>query len=245
MSNWYFHKTVYSQFDRIEMQLRFQHLLLSAIFILMLNSCNDNSTDPEDLPCGWQTVNYLGKVYNTVEIGEQCWLKENLNAGTMVISDDSSSWQTDNGIIEKYCYNNDPANCETYGGLYNWYEAMNYDTSEGSQGICPEGWHIPTRADILVLQDYVNNQAAKLVAEGEPAKRYSPTDETGFSGLFSGFRLYNDGQFYKMGQYGYFWTSTEYLSNISWRMYLNRDRFNVLIYYAYKHRGLSVRCIKD
>ena len=169
------------------MQLRFQKLPFIVISIVILASCNDSSTDPVELPCGQQTVNYMGKIYNTVEIGEQCWLKENLDAGTMIASNDSSDWQTDNGIIEKYCYNNDPANCNTYGGLYNWYEAMNYDTTEGSKGICPDGWHIPTLADVQELQDFVKNQAAKLVAAGEPANTYTPTNETGFSALFSGF----------------------------------------------------------
>jgi hypothetical protein len=72
-------------------------------------------------PCATPTVTYAGKTYNTVQIGKQCWLKENLDVGTRI---NGSVNQTDNGTIEKYCYNDDPANCTTYGGLYTWNESM-------------------------------------------------------------------------------------------------------------------------
>ncbi|MBK7631803.1 MAG: hypothetical protein IPJ23_14075 [Ignavibacteriales bacterium] len=101
--------------------------------------------------CGVSKVSYGGKDYNTVLIGNQCWLKENLNVGTMINSTGSGFLQTNNGIIEKYCYDNNPANCEIYGGLYEWPEAMQYSTTPGSQEICPLGWHIPTLADFQTL----------------------------------------------------------------------------------------------
>ncbi|MBK7631804.1 MAG: hypothetical protein IPJ23_14080 [Ignavibacteriales bacterium] len=91
--------------------------------------------------CG-QDIIYEGKTYGTVLIGTQCWMKENLNVGTMI---QGNSNQSNNGVKEKYCYNNDTANCSIYGGLYQWNEAMQYVTTEGARGICPEGW-IPTRA---------------------------------------------------------------------------------------------------
>ena len=60
-----------------------------------------------------------------------------------------------NGVIEKYCYNDDPNNCNTYGGLYQWNEAMQYVTTQGAQGICPSGWHIPTYAKLQTLKTAV------------------------------------------------------------------------------------------
>nr|NQU89294.1 fibrobacter succinogenes major paralogous domain-containing protein [Bacteroidota bacterium] len=101
-------------------------------------------------PCpGLASVSYLGKTYNTIQIGGQCWLKENLDAGTR-IDYESLPWLDDE--IEKYCYNNDPANCETYGGLYHWWEAMSYGQGlPGARGICPEGFHIPIDYDFTVL----------------------------------------------------------------------------------------------
>ena len=75
-------------------------------------------------PCpGIPTLKYEGKTYHTIQIGSQCWLKENLNIGVMI---DSAKNQTNNGVIEKYCYRNDPANCSKYGGLYQWNEALQY-----------------------------------------------------------------------------------------------------------------------
>ena len=63
------------------------------------------------IPCkGLPIVIYDGKTYNTAQIGTQCWLKENLNTGIML---DSTKVQANNGIIEKYCFDNKPVNCET------------------------------------------------------------------------------------------------------------------------------------
>lgn len=85
--------------------------------------------------CGYSIIDSRdGQTYNTVLIGTQCWMAENLNIGTMI---NGSSDQTDNATIEKYCYNNKTANCDTYGGLYQWTEMMQYVMTEGAQGICP------------------------------------------------------------------------------------------------------------
>ena len=71
-------------------------------------------------------------------------MAQNLNVGTKI---SGSSEQINNGIIEKYCYYNDENNCNVYGALYQWDEAMRYSTTEGVKGICPSGWHLPTDAD--------------------------------------------------------------------------------------------------
>ena len=85
-----------------------------------------------------------GQIYNTVQIGTQCWMAENMNIGTRI---NGSGDQTNNGTIEKYCYDDNEANCDTNGGLYQWNEMMQYTTMEGAQGICPAGWHIATDAE--------------------------------------------------------------------------------------------------
>jgi uncharacterized protein (TIGR02145 family) len=63
-------------------------------------------------------------------------MAENLNIGTRI---DGANNQANNGTIEKYCYSDNTSNCDTYGGLYQWDEAMQYVTTEGTQGICPSG----------------------------------------------------------------------------------------------------------
>lgn len=90
-------------------------------------------TDPRD-----------GIVYKTVKLSDQWWMAENLKFGVLR---NSKTPQYDNLIIEKYAYNNDPENIDKYGGLYQWDEAMDYSTEEGSQGICPPGWHIPSNEE--------------------------------------------------------------------------------------------------
>jgi len=108
-----------------------------------------------NIPClGTPTVTYEGQTYNTVQVFSQCWLKENLNVGMMI---QSSEDMTDNDIIEKYCYDNDPTNCDIYGGLYQWWEMMQYSIQQGLQGICPPGWHIPRDEELKILDGAVDS----------------------------------------------------------------------------------------
>lgn len=95
-----------------------------------------------------------GNTYGTVQIGGQCWMAENINIGTMLPSPTSEPTTTDQ-VIEKWCYNDSSANCETGGGLYNWNEAMRGSTVPGARGICPTGWHIPTDAEYNQLEKTV------------------------------------------------------------------------------------------
>ena len=89
-------------------------------------NCGDNFTDLRD-----------GKTYGTVKIGSQCWMSENLNYGQMVLSTVTPS---NNGIVEKYCFNDQELSCITTGGYYLWDEAMQYSTDSLNQGICVRPW---------------------------------------------------------------------------------------------------------
>jgi|GEM_PF-968960 len=95
--------------------------------------------------------------YNTVAIGSQCWLKENLNIGdfrnTLLGAQESNC-----SNIEKYCYGNDEENCDSYGGLYQWDQTVcgeNIPGNERTQGICPDGWEIPTDEDFRILEQFL------------------------------------------------------------------------------------------
>ncbi len=84
-------------------------------------------------PCGnLLTVSYGDQTYHAIEIGSQCWLKENMKVGTMITR---ITEQTNNSIIEKYCFGDNPANCAIYVGLYEWNEAVNYNYTERIRGI--------------------------------------------------------------------------------------------------------------
>jgi len=207
------------------------------ICLLFVTTCSYSQN-----PCpGTPTVTYAGKIYNTVQIGSQCWLKENLDVGTMI---DSMANASNNGIIEKYCYRNNPANCTIYGGLYQWNEAMQYDTKQGAQGICPTGWHIPDTSDFITLGNTVNWNDNTLKAIGQGIGNGAGTNTSGFSALLSGYRYVN-GNFFSLGQYPNFWSSTEYSATSAYIMYVYYNDSNIYFEYDYKTNGFSIRCAKD
>ena len=199
--------------------------------------------------CVTNTITYAGKTYNTVLIGSQCWLKENLNVGTGI---DGSSDQNNNSTIEKYCYSNDPNNCTTYGGLYQWAEAVQYqngatNTTNASpaltgnvQGICPTGWHIPTQAEYAELSSTVSDNAAALKAVGQG----DGTNTSGFSALFAG-NHDNANGFLHLGTSSDFWTSTEFSLIEAYRLTTNSSSNSISLGGWNKNAGLSVRCLKD
>jgi uncharacterized protein (TIGR02145 family) len=207
------------------------------------------TTAGEVLSCaGMSSVNYASKTYNTVQIGDQCWLKENLDVGTMIPGEQN---QTDNGIIEKYCFDNDVKNCNTYGGLYQWGEAVQYQGGVSNsqfkttiydgnvQGICPDGWHIPTVSEFETLLTTVNSDGSSYLAVGQG----NGTNTTGFSALLTGQR-YFIGIFSEFNALTFFQTS----GNSGDNLYLTSNGSNSLIYLTnggFGGSGISVRCIKD
>jgi uncharacterized protein (TIGR02145 family) len=94
-----------------------------------------------------------GKSYNTVMIGIQCWMQQNMNIGIKTsLANNNSNQGTSSVSIQKYCPNDVESNCTTYGGLYQWGQAMTGSTTAGAKGICPTGWHIPTDDEFTILE---------------------------------------------------------------------------------------------
>jgi uncharacterized protein (TIGR02145 family) len=226
---------------------------ISAVLIVMAIAfgpgCSapvkDNPAGPQDAAAGTFTDPRDGRTYKTITIGSQTWMAQNLNVGTRIDGDRSPA---DNGLIEKYAYDDLEARADTLGGLYLWPEAMAYDTVEGAPGICPPGWHLPSDAEWKTLElklgmsaDDANtvgwrgtDQGAQLLAGGT----------SGFEALFSGYR-YNDGSFILAGAYTGFWTSTPFFPNIAWLRYLEAGNDGVNRYYLTTARGFCVRCVRD
>jgi uncharacterized protein (TIGR02145 family) len=198
-----------------------------------------------------------GQSYETVLIGDQCWMAENLNIGTMV---NGSSNQTDNEDIEKYCYNNSDANCDTYGGLYQWDEMMQYVTTEGAQGICMDGWHLPTDAEWCVLEQEVDptitcsitgwrgvDGGGKLKETGTThwnSPNTGATNSSGFTALPGGYRG-TDGSLSMQGYGGYWWASSQNDASVAWSRYLYYGDAQVYRYDLNKPHGFAVRCLQD
>ena len=176
-----------------------------------------------------------GRYYNTVELGGMCWMAQNLNYGTMI---DGSVDQTDNGIDEKYCYSNNPTLCDTYGALYLWREMMQYSTSEGTRGICPEGWHLPSSTEWTNLINATggpNNAGANLVQGGG----------SGFEALMAGQRNLFAYPFLDIGSRAWFWTSTQVNSDYAHHIYLINNDPGAYTSTQDKNYGYSVRCAKN
>ena len=174
-------------------------------------------------------------------------MKENLDVGVYVASINTGSLHSDvsnNGMIEKYCYANNTANCATYGGLYDWKEAMAYSTTPGTKGICPTGWHIPTQAEFETLRETVGYDGNKLKREDQGTGTGVGTNTSGFSALLAGFRV-NDGSFNSLGGNTYFWSSTQYNVPNAYIVFLWSDQNAISMTNDVKAYGFSIRCLKD
>lgn len=212
-----------------------------------------STSNRDGMSCG--NVNYDGQTYNTVIIGNQCWMTENLNIGTSILGTND---QTDNGLIEKYCYDNDEDNCDDYGGLYQWDEAMQYTTTVGAQGICPDGWHLPTDAEITDLYQYLGglSLAGGKLKSTRTEPTYHPrwdspnnnaTNETGYAALPGGYRSSSDGSFGSLGSHYTSWMSEEQSpgSTNAWRFFISNTNGYFQYSTTHKTAGQSVRCIKN
>ncbi len=199
-----------------------------------------------------------------VSCGTQIWAGTNVNVGTRIVG---TTEQTNNGIVEKYCFNNLESNCDIYGGLYQWAETMQYKNgcsnstwlqpTQPVQGICPSGWHVPSSTEWTTL---VNCLGGVSVAGGKLkevglAHWSSPngeaTNQIGFTAL-PGCAREPGGSFSTPGFDGYYWNSNEddasnpnnptYASAVHLGCW-NGSIVNDMPYP--KVDGFSVRCIKD
>jgi uncharacterized protein (TIGR02145 family) len=211
-----------------------------------------------------QTIKDIdGNAYNTVTIGKQVWLVENLkttrfNDGTEIPlgSDDVILQQ----FAPSYCWfnNDEAANKNRYGALYNWY-------SVASGKLCPAGWHVPTDVEWKALHEYLitngygyegsGNDVAKSIAARSGWKISSAAgtvgndqnksnNKTGFSALPGGVRYFN-GKIDTIGKFGFWWSSTEYYTTNAWSNGLTFNSGSSYRFSFGKRNCLSVRCIRD
>jgi len=177
---------------------------LSITFVLLLNTIAQERgrfTDPRD-----------GKTYKTVKIGEQTWMAENLN------------YETDNS----FCYDNNSANCDIYGRLYDWSTA---------KSVCPSGWSLPSMRDNDTLFSTLNSITAATYIVG---------GRSGFNALMGGFRCSKKERFRNIKRTGLFWISEEFDTNRAWYLPL-RIGYGAIATGCViaKSDTLSVRCIMD
>ena len=245
-------------------RILFYPLILMGALITLAISCSKEENDENPTPTTVTDID--GNVYNTIKIGTQVWMVENLrttkfNDGNAIPNvTDNTAWSS--LTTSAYCwYNNDATtNKSTYGALYNWY-AVN------SGKLCPAGWHVATDADWQKLEIYLGLSSALA---NSTERESNPTNEgsklagnatlwtdglldsnpgfgsSGFTALPAGVRSEQDGTFKYINQLGAWWTSTVYDASFAW----DRKIFNEVIYIDRdesdpKGVGMSIRCVKD
>ena len=189
-----------------------------------------------------------GNTYNTVQIGDQVWMSENLktsryrNGGSIPNVTDNTLWS--NSTIGAWSYyNNDETNNAIYGKLYNWYTTLG-DT------LCPTGWGVPTDAEWTTLTDSLGGESVaggKMKSIGNAYWNDPNTgaiNSSGFTALPGGYRN-SDGSFYIIRDYAFFWSATELGFNGAWFRYLNFGNGGVDRNLNVKSVGASVRCLRD
>jgi len=190
-----------------------------------------------------------GHVYETVTIGSQVWMKQNLattrlNDGTPIpLVEDNTAWISSSSPA--YCYfKNNSAFAPKYGVLYNWYAV---ETGK----LCPAGWHAPSDPEWLIL---ITGLGGKDVAGGKLKEagtaHWMPpntgaTNETGFTALPAGDRIGADGSFHNFGGYAIFWSTTPTSNLQAINRVLVFDQADFRIGYDNKTAGFSVRCLAN
>ncbi len=178
-----------------------------------------------------------------------------------------SQEQTNNAVVEKYCYNDLKSNCDVYGALYQWDEMMQYTITEGVQGVCPNGWHIPSHDELTDLERSVcvlsgstdceikfpkdnstfgergTSEGTILKASASNVNPWNGTDDFGFSALPAG--TVSSGAFYYITSAFRFWSSSIINESRSWGRGLNSPASGVLRYDYLMTSGFSVRCLKN
>jgi uncharacterized protein (TIGR02145 family) len=203
-----------------------------ALAITFTLSCSSGD-DPEDSGGGnvvyGEPVVYGNETYQTVVIGTQTWMAENLNYDT--------------GTDGSRCYDNNPANCDTYGRLYNWATANT---------VCPSSWHLPSNAEWDALATYIEGDKGCTRCDAKHLKAASGwnsdgngLDSYGFAALPGGHGS-SDGSFINVGNLGYWWSASEAEAILA--HYRGMGDFNGEFAYwdgDYKDDLLNVRCVMD
>ncbi|MCR4965678.1 MAG: fibrobacter succinogenes major paralogous domain-containing protein, partial [Bacteroidales bacterium] len=223
-------------------------------------------------PCpGAPTVTDIdGNVYNTVHIGDQCWMRENLRV-TRYENGDSIAYAgtiRSDSVAYRYAPNNDINNVNKYGYLYNGFAIMHGASSSntipsGVQGICPIGWHLPSQMEIFELREYVSKQnryscggistyIAKALSDTvgwhadehfcSPGNDLTSNNATGFSALPAGSRF--SWQYVYYGYTSRYWTCTYYYGYFS-ILFIHASNNTVAMGENEPKDANSVRCLKD
>ena len=215
--------------------------------------------------CGTVT-DYDGNIYNTITIGNQCWMMENIKVthypnGTLIPYVDSNDvWDNlpDDSISDAMCFLNNNANDEAdiYGGLYTWAAAIggngisSSSNPSGVQGICPDGWHIPSPDEWSELSSYLGGNSVaggKMKVSGTTywdSPNTGADNSSGFSAIACGVRSPYNGNFGPAGHTCYWWTSSGSGDSAPYYLVWSSSS-GISVSNEHTSMGNSVRCVKD
>jgi uncharacterized protein (TIGR02145 family) len=193
----------------------------------------------------------------SVTIGTQIWTNKNLDVTTYrdgtLIPQVTDPTQWGNLTTGAWCYyNNDPANGAIYGKLYNWYAVAGIhdnDPNTPNKILAPLGWHVPSDIEWTTLTDFLGGDSIvgnkmKATTLWQPYSGITNTNSSGFTGLPGGY-CNNDGTFYNVGSFGFWWSSSQYYPTGAWYRLLNYWNGSVTRNFYSNTDGFSVRCLKD
>ena len=235
------------------METRF--LLSLALLFCSITSLSqdDQSIEAKE---GILTDGRDGQEYRWVKIGDQVWMAQNLNIGNIIVVRNNE--MSSSVLVEKYCYDDKPAYCKKFGGLYTDYTISQYFAGESSQNICPAGWHLPSEGEWMKLIDYLGGSEVAGGALKDTSALFQgkvdkvATNSSGFTAFPGGWVLYDENAFIYngVGQFCNFWTSTESFSMIYSKegyRYVSLTKNKNRVHFAKSNLGLalSVRCVKD
>jgi uncharacterized protein (TIGR02145 family) len=208
---------------------------LASVAVIMLSIITGCKKEKDEITDG------DGNVYTTVTIGTQVWLKENLrttryNDGTSIPNETGEDWEV--LMTPAYCWFSDQiANMDVYGGLYNYFAVQ-------TGKLCPSGFHVPSRGEVLILTDFLGDNAGGKMKSVTlwNAPNEGATNSSGFTALPGGMRATD---FIHNGMYAYFWTSTDYNANSGYYSSLSYTDALVAEDHRWGSSGLSVRCVRD
>jgi uncharacterized protein (TIGR02145 family) len=232
------------------------------------NPVTPNLTDGQPCPGMSTVMDYDGNTYNTVAIGQQCWMKENLRSTHYYDGTEIPQITYANSSYTPVRYNpgGDPSNVSTYGYLYNWYAVMDNNISSNTnpssvQGICPMGWHVPSNMEWSQLTGYVTscsnfqcggnaqNIAKALASNSDWTSLGSILCAVGYNSITNnatGFSALPAGEGGSVGTNAYFWSCSQSNSNSAYAIQLDYSSSNVTIKNdADKSDLYSVRCVSD
>jgi len=229
--------------------LRSKGWAIAILIMGLFSACRKETVQLVYKPCpGAELVRDVEQnTYPTVQIGDQCWLRENLRTSSYrngdeipVIEEDSLWLSTSAGAFS--FYTNDPDQDTLEGVLYNHFAISD------NRGLCPTGWHVPTDAEWTTLQEYISRGdkegGALKDTLGWDFPNAGAANLVGYRARAAGFRAATGG-FGGQGIHGFWWSATQADPGKAWSRQLNYASTSMFRNSNFLLFGMSVRCLKD